>query len=259
MAEFVPSLCNSAYGLNRALWATVQHPLETTAQFFAEASHKMGECMADFQTNSEGNPLKFLNGYVKQVNTLCDNFGQLSPLERGELMGYVIGKHGVDFFAGGASLKAIVTYRNLKRANSICNLEAMITSNANKKAIRKAALQHSAERKSYLNSVEIQWDKQNKHIPGKHNYIPEKGKICLESDELEFLVKKHVGTGQRVVGEFGEAGFKERIDFGKIIGEYALKEAGQPIRYLPTTKGMIHYAKDGLVHVVPSNPRAVIL
>ena len=76
--------------------------------------------------------------------------------------------------------------------------------------------------------------------------------------ELEVLVKNRVGTGQRITGSFGEAGFKERVDFGKIIGEYALKKEGKPTQYIPTSKGTIIYAKDGTVHVVPSSPEAII-
>src|SRR5207253_2661443 len=98
------------------------------------------------------------------------------------------------------------------------------------------------------------WDKQNKHIQGKHNFIVGGGRITLDPKDLEMLVKEHLGTGQRVTGELGMQGYKERINFGVIIGEYALKVEGQPIQYIPTSKGIITYAKDGTVHVYPTNP-----
>lgn len=79
----------------------------------------------------------------------------------------------------------------------------------------------------------------------------------MEVNEFEMLTKKHVGKGQRVEGSFGEGGYVERVDFEKIIGEYAEKVNGE-IKYTPTSKGIIKYAKDGTFHVIPSNPEAII-
>jgi hypothetical protein len=53
-------------------------------------------------------------------------------------------------------------------------------------------------------------------------------------------------------------GYKERVDFGRVIGEYALKIEGKPTSFYPTTKGIIHYAADGKVHVVPADPGGLI-
>jgi len=85
--------------------------------------------------------------------------------------------------------------------------------------------------------------------------------VSLPSGKLAHrvvLVKEHLGKGNKVVGEFGEVNFKERVEFGKIIGEYALKIEGKPIQYIPTSKGIISYAKDKTVHVYPTNPTAVM-
>ena len=57
--------------------------------------------------------------------------------------------------------------------------------------------------------------------------------------KFEILVKEHVGRGQRVTGEFGMGNYKERVDFGVTIGEYALKIEGQAVQYIPTSKGII--------------------
>ncbi len=61
-----------------------------------------------------------------------------------------------------------------------------------------------------------------------------------------------------MIGEFGQAGYKERVDFGKIIGEYALQIEGKPTQYFPTSKGVITYAKDGSAHVYPTDPKATV-
>ncbi|MDA1850416.1 polymorphic toxin type 50 domain-containing protein, partial [Bacillus cereus] len=59
------------------------------------------------------------------------------------------------------------------------------------------------------------------------------------------LLDKFAGKGQLLPN-----GKKERVDFGKTIGEYYDRDTGE---YLETTRGMIHYGKDG-AHIVPSEP-----
>lgn len=183
---------------------------------------------------------------------------QLDDTQKGELIGYAIGKYGVDIFAMGGVFKGLNAIKNLKNANRICNFDAMVISNANKEVLVSSALKHAAKRENYFKNVTIHWERQNKHIPGKHNFEASKGTISIEPPKLEMLVKEHVGKGQKVAGEFGEAGFVERIDFGIIIGEYAPGPNVSPAQFLPTTKGIIKYAKDGKVHVIPSDPSAII-
>lgn len=252
--DFVPSLCNSAYGLGNALWITATQPIESTKSFIS-ACNTMGEVIVDYCKALDRNKV---NEYADQIVILYDRFDQLSESEKGQLIGYTIGKYGVDIFAGGIACKGIAAYQNLKNANRLCNLEAMVASQSNKEMVMSAALKHASEREAYLKKVKIHWDKQNKHIPNKHNYQQGKGTITLKENDLEMLVKEKAGKGQRVAGSFGEAGYNERVDFEIIIGEYALDIEGQPIKYIPTTKGIIKYAKDGSVHVVPSDPTALI-
>ena len=48
----------------------------------------------------------------------------------------------------------------------------------------------------------------------------------------------------------GQPGFKERVDFGKVIGKYTDPKTGVST---PTTKGIINYSKNG-IHIVPAKP-----
>jgi hypothetical protein len=93
---------------------------------------------------------------------------------------------------------------------------------------------------------------------GCHNFDPSRGIIKIEKNKLSELIKQHAGKGQPVALEHPYVpGYKERIDFGEFIVHFVLKVEGQKTQILPTTKGIIHYAQDG-VHVVPSNPNGVI-
>ena len=48
----------------------------------------------------------------------------------------------------------------------------------------------------------------------------------------------------------GLPGSRERVDFGKVIGDYVDPDTGAAS---PTTKGIIHYGAGG-VHIVPARP-----
>lgn len=83
--------------------------------------------------------------------------------------------------------------------------------------------------------------KQGKHIQGHSNY--KKGKSIFNGDAQKLLDEK-AGTGQWLGAN------KERVDFGQVIGKYVDPITGE---YYETTKGIIHYSKNG-AHIVPSNP-----
>jgi ankyrin repeat protein len=108
-----------------------------------------------------------------------------------------------------------------------------------------------------VNYQGIHADKQNKHVPGAHNYQPGKGSITISPAELANLTAAHAGKGRKVAGEPGAPGYKERVDFGKVIGTYARRgENGEPTKHYPTTKGIVTYDGDGKAHVIPSDPNA---
>jgi hypothetical protein len=93
-------------------------------------------------------------------------------------------------------------------------------------------------------------DKQGKHIPGHKNFQP--GKSIFTHPNPQALVNKFAGKGQPVSNNVpkGQPGYKERVDFREVIGKYIDPTTGQSVS---TTKGIIHYSKDG-VHIVPARP-----
>lgn len=95
----------------------------------------------------------------------------------------------------------------------------------------------------------IDWAKQGKHIPGHNNFIP--GRSELTHPDAHALVDKFAGKGTQIGNVArGIPGFKETVDFGEVIGNYVDPVTGTST---PTTKGILHYAKDG-VHIVPARP-----
>ncbi|MDE1150349.1 MAG: polymorphic toxin type 50 domain-containing protein [Azospirillaceae bacterium] len=92
-------------------------------------------------------------------------------------------------------------------------------------------------------------NKQGKHQPGHRNFQP--GKSELTHPDPQELVDKGAGTGQQVGSTpVGDAGSKERVDFGENIGTHVDPVTGDRN---PTDIGIIHYGKDD-VHIVPARP-----
>lgn len=252
--EFVPSLCGTAYGLGECLWCFVQAPIKSSIEF-CNACAETSEAVVDYLRTIDKDAIEKL---VDEVKHLYRKFDELTDDEKGQAIGYCIGKYGVDIFIGGTTLKCASAVKKLKNANRLANFEALAASETSKEAIKAVAITKASEREAFFKNVKINKEKQNKHIQGKHNFKSDGGIITIPENELELLLKNYAGKGQKVVGELGSAGYKERVDFGYIIGQYALKVEGQQIQYLPTTKGIITYAKDGTAHLYPSNPGSVI-
>jgi Domain of unknown function (DUF4157)/Bacterial toxin 50 len=98
------------------------------------------------------------------------------------------------------------------------------------------------------NTPKINKGKQDKHIVGTNNFV--KGRSELTADPHELA--KSAGTGSPVGStKRGSPGFKERVDFGKVIGIYIDEDSA--VR-LPTTKGIITYDNKGGIHIIPARP-----
>nr|WP_238583541.1 polymorphic toxin type 50 domain-containing protein [Anoxybacillus amylolyticus] len=106
-------------------------------------------------------------------------------------------------------------------------------------------------REVYGFPVKVKPGAQEKHIPNTPNYKQEiangKNKSIFYGDNrtAQELLDKFAGKGELLSN-----GKRERVDFGKPIGKYYDIKTGN---YIETTRGIIHYGKDG-AHIVPSEP-----
>lgn len=241
--DFVPSLCSSAYGLGKSLWIFAEHPIDSTKNFI-DACHEFSKISNQLLDGiQKGN----LDSYPPEIKHLITDFNKMSDCEKSHQIAYIIGKYGVDIFAGGLVLKGVCTFKKLKDANHLCNLEAMTLSKANKEIILSASIKHKTERDIFFKNIKIHLDRQNKHVVGTHNFGINKS--IFEHKDPELLLRKFAGKGTPLRGEIGQAGYKEVVDFKTHIGIWKSKYGHE----LPTTKGTIHYAKDG-AHIVPAHP-----
>lgn len=249
VSEFFPSLLYSAYGLSKGLWAIAQDPINQTINF-TNACHETAELTVQFCKNLDWEKLE---GYSVEIRHLCEKYHQLSNIEKGQLIGYAIGKYGVDILAPCTTMRGIATFKKLKEANQLCNLEALTVSNSNK-IIRTKAEIHALERSNAFKTVPYNFDSHNKHVLGHNDFTL--GKSIWEHPDPEMLLKKHACTGnpRRFDGTPGVPGYQEDVDFGVHIGRWVSEDRTMSA---PTTKGRIHYAKKG-AHIVPISPETII-
>jgi filamentous hemagglutinin len=87
---------------------------------------------------------------------------------------------------------------------------------------------------------------QAKHLPGDPGFIP--GRSELTYADPQELLARGSGNGQPIRGVFDQPGYKERFDFGEVIGVYV--QGG--IR-IPSTIGIIAHGSRG-AHIYPGRP-----
>ncbi len=243
--NFAPSLCHSAYGLGECLWTFAQNPVEATINF-SNVCYEVGQTIVDTIKSIDQEKLEEISS---EVHELALKFDSLSDTEKGQSIGYCIGKYGVDIFAGGAVVKSVSAVKKLKDTNRLCNLEALATSETNKQIITTSAIKHADNREAFFKNVKIHQDRQNKHIPGKHNY--EVGKSIFEHKTPEKLVREFAGKGTPLGNRLpGTIDYRERVDFKEFIGYHINEKTGIKT---PTTWGEIRYSKNG-AHIVPAFP-----
>lgn len=243
--EFVPSLLSSFRGISRGIWACVSNPIET--------SQEMVDCVyACLEFIKDNTAKEVLCKLVPELQECLNKWEQLDDYTKGKHIGYVIGKYGVDIFIASGSVKAIQIYRNLRRANALMTLETASISPKLAQEVLAQAAKEEVIRNNFLKggNLKIRWDRQGKHIPGKHNYDPKKS--TLTHSDPQKLIDKYAGTGRKVgTRQPGKPGYKEIVDFEETIGCFIDKETDQSF---PTSWGSIDYAIDG-VHIVPRRPR----
>ncbi|MDR2540009.1 MAG: hypothetical protein LBC45_05425 [Chlamydiales bacterium] len=243
--EYIPSLLSSMQGLGHGLWAFARDPVQVSTAF-AEAAQACVQFVKD-HTSTE-----VVTHLVPELKELIETWDTLEKPKRGELTGQIIGKYGVDIFAGVGLVKGMKVYRELKKANTLLTLEALATSEKNKILIALEAAKRAQTRKKILQhaKINIQWDKQGKHIQTHKNF--QKNKSILEHPDPQKLARDFCGKGIKIGNrQAGTPGYREIVDFKEFIG-YAVDFDTK--KKFATNWGKIHYAKDG-IHIVPTKPR----
>lgn len=165
--ELLPALWGSCRGLCCGLWALVCSPKEVSIEMI-NAAYSIGEYI-----NLYG-PQECLEFIVPEIKELSLIWRNLSNYSKGEKIGYIIGKYGVDIFAPLGTMKGINKFGTLKTANTLCTLEACATSEVKLTKILKESSKRVLVRETLGKSLK-------------------KGQIIIRSSNVPYHVmqKKH--------------------------------------------------------------------
>ena len=149
IVDFLPSLYSTASGLTNGLWALVSNPIDVSK----EVVEGCKGCIEYMQTHS---PEELLANIVPELKGLVTKWDQLPDLKKGEIMGYVIGKYGVDIFLAAGSVKALKIARNLRNANKVMTFEKLAKDAEKAKIITKESLKRSKKIEKAIIDFDLQ-------------------------------------------------------------------------------------------------------
>lgn len=119
--EFVPSMLSCCRGILNGLWAFACSPIEVSKEI-TDTAYAIGEFISRNSTS------ECLQCVVPELRELALSWDKLKDHSRGEKIGFIIGKYGVDIFAPIAVLKGVNKIKALRKANTMFTLESCIAS-----------------------------------------------------------------------------------------------------------------------------------
>lgn len=160
LVEFVPSTLSCCRGILHGLWSFTCSPVEVSKDII-DSSYLLMEYLETHTAKG------ILETFVPEIRDLCLNWSNLTDYERGEQVGYIIGKYGVDILAPGVAINGIKKFRHLKRANTMFTIECCVTSQSKRAKLLKQSAKHAVARQVVCDAV-----KNGKIIPRNANVMP---------------------------------------------------------------------------------------
>lgn len=189
--EFVPSLLSCCRGILNGLWAFVCSPIEVSQEMINTA-YEIGEFINHHNTE------ECLQCVVPELRELSNSWKKLNDRSKGEGIGFIIGKYGVDIFAPLGVVKGakgINSVRALKRANTMCTLESCAASPAKQAIIVEESIKRAALREALV-------------IEATNN-----GKILIKNSNVQYHVMQKKHAWDKVIQLSGNV----EEDFQKVI------------------------------------------
>lgn len=137
--EFIPSTLSCCRGILHGLWAFALSPSEAS-QDMIDAAYAVG---AYFYANSAEECLACV---VPEIRELSQIWHEISDYVRGQKIGYIIGKYGVDIFVPIGIIKGVKKIQALRRANTMCTLETCAMSQVKQEIILKESAKRASLR-----------------------------------------------------------------------------------------------------------------
>lgn len=247
--DFFPSLLSTLKGIGKGLWAFSENPIGVSKELIESGS----KCIEYLKRNAS---VEFLKENMPTLMEYIKKWDEIDDQQKGYAMGYAITNFGVDMLACSGSAKAVKCFRDMRRANAMLTMDYAAYSTQNLREVIKSSETFVKSRKTFIRKqCKMQVDSQGKHYPKSHNFEKGRSELTVTPDYLDKLAKNKLGTGipQRKY-EFGQANYRELVDFEVVIGEHVSHKTKLKTA---TTIGEIHYNAEGKFHVVPIHPSRV--
>lgn len=201
-SEFIPSTIASLQGMGNLLWATVAHPIETPRQLIAST-------IEICNTLSKCTPTELMSFLIPEAHQLFTDWENFDHFHRGQTIGHVLGKYGLDIFGPTAiakGAKVFASFQQIKKINKCATLESL-ADKTKRVTTLEASSKFAHNRKHQLSKVKIEIDKQGKHNPNHKNFI--RGKSEWIDPDPQKIVNELGGKGQKVRGRIGKLDLKK--------------------------------------------------
>ena len=189
-----------------------------------------------------------VSGILKDPMLLVEAFSQqVTDAYEEEGAGYCIGYAAGDFL-GAKGLDKLAKLGKVKLPEKSIPKETGNTAADTVKTPRLTVEVNNDIKTINGRPVKINPGQQDKHIVGTNNYSQEIGNgkpRSILSENPDQLLDDYAGMGQKIND------YKERIDFGKTIGQYYDEVTGT---YTDTSIGIVTYGNKG-AHIIPARPK----
>lgn len=208
LIDYIPNTLSCCSGILHGIWSFSKNPKEASKKVF-EICHALTE---QIRKNSLRENLELV---VPELKELCEGWDSFNYYDRGDRIGYIIGRYGIEIFAPLITIKTAKYFLALKRANTVATLNAC-ASKVDSVAVLEKSAQHAKLRQALWESA-----KKGRVIAQDGNKIP------------HVMQKKH--AWDRLINLTGN----QVEDFSKVI---ALLEENNILKNVKTaettTKGL---------------------
>lgn len=191
--ELGPNMCGCASCLMQGIWAFACSPAQVSEDLI-EASKSL------IETLKQQSSLDYFRIFYPEVYELCCQWDSYSEYDRGNKLGFVIGKYGLDILIPAQAIKLYQKYRLLKIANTAFTLECMQASLASQQAILAEKATRTAKREAKRQAAQASKKLPIKngvgpHIMTKHHdwhkLIELTGNISEDFGKAHALIEEH--------------------------------------------------------------------
>jgi|GEM_PF-2213622 tetratricopeptide (TPR) repeat protein len=214
LQEFIPSTLNSLWGLANGLWAFALHPKQVSIEMLQAANN-----IINFINSHDF--LDTISIIIPEIQELRQQ--RLSPYQKGQLIGKIIGRYGVDILMCSGSVKGIKAVMELKRANAALSLKVL------SKQLGKTEA---------FSEISQQWWK---------NTAPIIDEIKLQKGKL----------GENLCNAFKTSNLNEH-QIRKILNHAGIQTFARPKGIPQSYKVSISKKHGGMVYTHPTNPHISI-